>query len=278
MHRAAHGLVAAEAEAQIGQAAAGLRLGAALLDLGHRLDEIQAVTVVLLDPRRDREDVGIEDDVLGREADPDQQIIGARTDFDLARLRIGLPRLVEGHDDHCRTVIAADTRVIEEGLLALFHRDRIDDRLARYAFQPRFDHVEFRTVDHHRHARDVGLGGDQLEEGGHRVLRVEQAFVHIDVDDLRAVLDLLARDFDGGLVIARHDQLLEARRSGDVGTLADIDETGGGKIAHGNIRPVRDRARARRHRKECRRHRSGAWRSGRSRACDRSRSRGDCRP
>src|SRR3546814_8582643 len=81
-----------------------------------------------------------------------------------------------------------------------------------------------------RHAGDVRLGGDQLEKGGHGVNRVEQAFVHVDVDYLRAVLHLLARDFDGGGIVAGHDQLLELGRSGDVGAFADIDETGARKL------------------------------------------------
>ena len=55
-------------------------------------------------------------------------------------------------------------------------------------------------------------------------LGVEQALVHVDVDDLRAGLDLLARDLDRGRVVAVEDQLLEARRAGDVGPLADVDE------------------------------------------------------
>jgi SRSO17 transposase len=47
---------------------------------------------MLLDAGRDREDIGVEDDVLGREADlVDQQVIGALADLDLARLRVGLP-------------------------------------------------------------------------------------------------------------------------------------------------------------------------------------------
>ena len=92
------------------------------------------------------------------------------------------------------------------------------------AFQPGLDHAPFRAVDHDRHAGDVGLGGDQLQEGVHRLLGVEQALVHVDVDDLRAVLDLLARDLDRGGIVAGQDQLLEARRAGDVGALADIDE------------------------------------------------------
>src|SRR5690242_21423768 len=40
-----------------------------LLDLARGLDEIDAVVVVLLDAGGDGEDVGIEDDVLGREVD-----------------------------------------------------------------------------------------------------------------------------------------------------------------------------------------------------------------
>src|SRR3546814_9602864 len=71
---------------------------------------------------------------------------------------------------------------------------------------------------------DVGLGRDQLQESRHRQLGVQQALVHVDVDDLRARFHLLARDLDGGGIIARHDQLLEPRRSGDVGAFSDIDE------------------------------------------------------
>jgi hypothetical protein len=44
-----------------------------------------------------------------------------------------------------------------------------------------------------RDAGDIGLGGDEVEERHHRGLRIEQALVHVDVDDLGAVLDLVAR-------------------------------------------------------------------------------------
>ncbi len=82
----------------------------------------------------------------------------------------------------------------------------------------------FDEIDHHRHARDVGLGGDQVEERHHRLLGIEQALVHVDVDDLRAVLDLVARDLERGAVVAIGDELAEARRAGDVGALADVHE------------------------------------------------------
>ncbi len=69
-------------------------------------------------------------------------------------------------------------------------------------FSPASITLPLGAVDHDRHAGDVRLGGDQLEEGGHRLVRVEQALVHVDVDDLRAVLDLLARDLDGLGIVA----------------------------------------------------------------------------
>ena len=60
-------------------------------------------------------------------------------------------------------------------------------------FSPASITENFDEFDHHRHARDVRLGGDQVEEGGHRLFGIEQALVHVDVDHLGAVLDLLAR-------------------------------------------------------------------------------------
>ena len=107
---------------------------------------------------------------------------------------------------------------------AFLERDRIDHRLALHAFESGLDHREFRRIDHHRHAGDVGLGGDQIEERDHRLFGIEQALVHIDVDDLRAVLDLVARHRERGRIIAGGDELAEAGRAGDVGALADIDE------------------------------------------------------
>ena len=199
-----------------------------------RLDEGDAVAVVLLDAGRDREDVGIEDDVLGREAGLlDEQLVGAGADLDLALQRVGLALFVEGHHDHGGAIGAHQPGGLEEGLLALLHRDRIDERLALHAFQPGFDDREFRGVDHHRHAGDVGLGRDEVEELDHRLFGVDQALVHVDVDDLGAVGDLVARDVERGREVAVLDQLAEAGRARDVGALADVDEGDVGRQREG---------------------------------------------
>ncbi len=96
---------------------------AAHADFLHRLDEIDGVIVVLLDPGGDGKNVGIENDVFGRKADPGEQLVGPLADFDLALLGVGLALLVEGHDHHRRAVIHAFAGVDEESLLALLHRD-----------------------------------------------------------------------------------------------------------------------------------------------------------
>ena len=107
VHGLAHRLVAAEGEGEVADAARDLDVRAAGLDLARRLDEIDAVIVVLLDARRDGEDVGIEDDVLGREADlVDQDPVGALADLDLALPGVGLALLVERHDDDGGAVAA----------------------------------------------------------------------------------------------------------------------------------------------------------------------------
>ncbi len=122
MHRLAHGLVAAEGEGEVRDAARDMDERHLLLDLARGLDEGDAVAVVLLDAGGDGEDVGIEDDVLGRKADLlGEQLVGALADRDLALDRVGLALLVEGHDDDGGAVAQHLLGVLEERLLAFLH-------------------------------------------------------------------------------------------------------------------------------------------------------------
>ena len=123
--------------------------------------------------------------------------------------------------------------MLQEGLLALLQRDRIDERLALDALQPRLDHGELRAVDHHRHASDIRLGRDEIEELDHGSLGIDQAFVHINVNDLRAIGDLVARDLERRREIAGRDQFAKPSRPSDIGALAHIDEAGVGAEGEG---------------------------------------------
>ena len=171
MHRLAHPLIAAEGEGEIRHAARDMHVRQLGLDAARGIDIGAGVVVMLLDAGGHREDVRIEDDVLGREADLlGEEIVGALADLEFALAPLGLALLVEGHHHHGRAIAADFARMLQERPLAFLHADGIHHRLALHAFQSGLDHRPFRGVDHDRHAGDVGLGRDQVEEGHHRLL------------------------------------------------------------------------------------------------------------
>ena len=116
--------------------------------------------------------------------------------------RVGLTLFVEGHHHHRRAVAQALGGLAEELGVALLQADRVDDRLALDTLEAGLDHLPLGAVDHQRHPGDIGLGGDQIEEGPHGVDAVEQPLVHIDVEHLRPGLDLVARHRERGGIVA----------------------------------------------------------------------------
>ena len=119
-------------------------MGAGLGDPFGRVDEVDAIVIVLFNARRDRKNVRVKDDVfwwkpyvLG------QDMIGTGADFDLAVFGIGLAAFVKGHDDDGGTISTAEGRLLAELLFAFFHGNRIDDGLALNALQARLDHLPF---------------------------------------------------------------------------------------------------------------------------------------
>ena len=225
VHRLADDVVAAEGERDVGDSAGDLGVGQVGLDPAGRVDEIEGVVVVLLDAGGDGQDVGVEDDVLRREADlVDQYPVGAFADPDFLVVGRGLAVLVEGHD-HDGGAVAADVAgLLDELLLAFLERDRVHDALALEVFQAFGDDLPLRGVDHDRDLRDGRLALHELEEAGHHRLAVDQPVVEADVDHVGAALDLLAGDFEGLVEFPLADQLGELRRAGDIGALADHQE------------------------------------------------------
>ena len=135
------------------------------------------VAGVLLDAGADGEDVGVEDDVLGREAGLDgQQADGhAGRCASFRSTDLGLPCLVEGHDHHGRAVATGQAGLAQELLLALLEGDRVDDGPALGRAEAGLDDRPLRGIDHDGHPADVRLGGEESHETGHRRLGVEEA-------------------------------------------------------------------------------------------------------
>ena len=218
-------VVAAERERDVGDAARNFRVRQVLFDPARGVDEVHRIVVVFFDTGGDGKDVRVEDDVFRREADLfGKHLVGAAADFDFAFVGIGLAGFVEGHDDDGSAVAQAQLGLADEFFFAFLHRDGVDDGLTLHAFEACFDHRPFGRVDHDGHARDVRFGSDQVQEARHGRLRVQHRFVHIDVDDLRTVLHLLAGDTERFVILLVEDHAREGFGTRDVGPFADVDE------------------------------------------------------
>ena len=111
-----------------------------------------------------------------------------------------------------------------ELLLAFFERNGVDDALALKALEAGLDDLPLGGVHHEGNFGDLRLAGQQLQKARHGGDAVDHALVHADVDDVGAVLHLLARDADGFFEFAFLDEPRELGRAGNVGALADHDE------------------------------------------------------
>ena len=92
-------------------------------------------------------------------------------------------------------------------------------------FKPGFDDRPLGAVDHDGDAGDFGLGGQQVQEFGHHGFAVEQSLVEIHVEHVRAAFDLTASDTEGFVEFVFFDEAGEFLAAGDVGPLADHDES-----------------------------------------------------
>ena len=221
----AHGLVAAEAERHVRHTTRHLGARQVLLDPAGGLNEVDRVVVVFFNAGGNGEDIGVEDDVFGREAHiVDQDSIGALADLDLALIGVCLTDFVKRHDHGGRAIALDQLGLVNEVLNAFLQGDGVDDALALNALQACFDHVPLRRVDHDRHTSDFRLAGDQVQETHHGGLAVEHGFVHVDVDDLGAVFDLLACNRQRIFEAAFQDHAGKGFRARHVGALAHVDE------------------------------------------------------
>src|SRR3990172_5693723 len=138
VYRFAHRVVAAKREGDVRYAAPHLGVGHVGAEPARCLDEVAPVVGVFVDPGCDGEDVWVEDDVLGREFHLlGENPVAAPADLDAPFQRVGLPALIERHDDHCRAVTMRQLRLAHEFLLAFLERDRVHDTFALHAFQTR---------------------------------------------------------------------------------------------------------------------------------------------
>ena len=161
-------------------------------DICAGFDKVHGIVVMLFDTGRHGENIGVKNNVFRREADCfSQQFVGTSANFNFPRARIRLPNFIKRHYHHRRTIATNLTRMLDEFILALFHRDRVHNPLALNALQTFFDDFPFGRINHYRHTGNIRLAGDQIKETHHCRFGIEHPFIHIDINDLRTAFYLL---------------------------------------------------------------------------------------
>src|SRR5215203_2559134 len=126
MDRLSDRIVSPECEGDVAHSAADQGVRQGLLNAASCLDVVDGVVVVLLDAGGDRENIGIEDYVLGRESHLfGQDTISAPADLDLPVCGIGLALLIERHHNYRRSVAANQCCLPDETLLAFLQADGV---------------------------------------------------------------------------------------------------------------------------------------------------------
>ena len=114
--------------------------------------------------------------------------------------------------------------MLDECFFAHLERDGVHDALALDALEAFFDDFEAGTVDHDGDAAYSRVRSDEVQERAHFGGGVEKAVVHVDVDDVGAVFDLLASNVEGFVVILFVDETEELFGSCHVAAFADLGE------------------------------------------------------
>ena len=160
------------------------------------LNKVQTIAIVLFNAGGYCKAIGVKDNIFSREANIIDQHVVTALAYLLAALNvIGLTIFIKGHHHNRSTVLFTQLGFFDKLRFAFFKANGIDHRLTLNTFQASFNHFPFRGVDHNRHARNIGLARNQIQKLNHGRQRLEHAFVHVDIDNLRAVNDLLTGDF-----------------------------------------------------------------------------------
>ena len=129
---------------------------ALLPDSGGCLNEVHSIVIVLFHTCCDSKNVQVKDDVLWQEFELlSEYLVSTLRDSNLF-IGIGsLTLLIEGHHNHCSTILLDYFGLFDEILLSFFEGDRVDNAFALGVLEASLDDLEFRGVYHHGYVSDL---------------------------------------------------------------------------------------------------------------------------
>jgi len=173
------------------------------------------------------EDVGVEDDVFGREAGLLVRACRRGCRSPLALEGVGLAELVKRHHHGCRAVFADEAGLLENDSSPPLRLIELQTPLPWTHLRPasRTVHLELSTMIGTRAI--FGLRGDQMRK---RTIASSESRgpLHVDVEEVGAAADLVKCDLHGAGVVAALDEAAEANRAGDVSCARRPRRTGVG--------------------------------------------------
>ena len=192
MHGLPYRIIAAIREGNITDPAADLCAGAEILNHAGGFNKIDRVFIMFRDACTYRKDVGVKNDILRRKPhDLCENLIRPYTDRYLPVNSVGLSIFVKGHDHHGSAIFTHQPGMMDKSGFSFFHGDAVDNTFPLYALQPGLDDIPLGGIDHKRKFCDVRFGTHQMEKIYHHLFGIQQAFIHIDVQHLRAAFYLL---------------------------------------------------------------------------------------
>ena len=197
------------------------------LDAPDALDGLDPVLAAFLHAGRQRQGERVEEQVLrGQAVALHGDVADVAGGAHLPLRRAGLTLFVDtrAHDGGTELAGEPEERVeAGAGLVTLLEVDRVEDGPAPDPLQ-RGAHD--RTLGRVDHQRDTGLGAQPARHLGHVGDAVGPGVVDADVDQVRALLDLVARHGDAGVPVGRQHRLAEGLGAVGVGALAHHEERG----------------------------------------------------
>ena len=184
-------------------------MGQVLLYPFYGTNEVDAIVLVFFDAGSDRKDIDVEDDVLWREADGGQEIVGTTGNGNLAFVGCGLSFLVESHHNNSGSQSAQFCGFGQEVLFACFETYGVDDAFALCVLQSGKYCRPVAAVYHQDSLAHGRFSADVSAEGLHFLLAVEHGIVHIDVDDSCSAFYLLTGNSECLVVLFLSDESCE---------------------------------------------------------------------
>ena len=193
-----------EAEGHVGEPEDGGDARQLRLDGADALQRLDPVLAALLHARGQRQGERVEEEVLGGQAVAlHRDVADVAGGAQLPLGRAGLALLVDaGADDGGPELAGEPEERVEPGagLVALLQVDRVEDGPPADPRQRGAHHRALGGVDHERHAR---LRAEAARHVGHVGHAVGARVVDADVDEVRALLDLVAGHGHAGVPVRR---------------------------------------------------------------------------